>query len=259
MKKKPIKLLFLDIETAPMKGYFWGQFDQNIPSEMVKERTSMLAWGAKWLGSKEVIYHDQSKAKNTRNDKGLVTKLWKLLKQADIVVCHNITFDKKKSQARMAINQIKPAKPYREICTLKIARKHFKFDSNKLADLAVMLGCKLRKYKHSKFAGNTLFTECLEGNQEAWKEMRKYNPMDVLVLEEVFTKLIPWDNTINFNLFHEDNENRCSCGSFVVRKEGFYSYKKTTKYQQYSCQTCGKWWHGSVNLISTVKRRDMLK
>jgi len=262
MSKQQVKILFLDVEMAPMKGYFWGLFDQTIPLNMVKERSSMLAWGAKWLGSKEIIYHDQSKKpKNKiRNDKSLLKKLWRLIYQADIVVSHNIAFDKKKSNGRMLVNEIKPVRPYQEICTLKIARKHFKLDSNKLADLGIVLGCKVEKYEHSKFAGNSLFVECAEGNPAAWKEMQIYNPDDVLLLEEIYTRLIPWDNTINFNPHYDDNENRCSCGSFVVKKEGTKTKRtKAGKYQQYSCKTCGKWWTGTTNLLSKIKRRDMLK
>lgn len=263
MSKLQVKVLLLDIETAPMEVFCWGLFDQTIPLNMIKHRTSMLAWGAKWLGQKEIFYHDQSKRQNVRDDKQLVKKLWRLVRQADIVVCHNIQFDKKKSNARMVSNGMKPIRPYREVCTLKIARKHFKFDSNKLADLAVVLGLKLRKYS-GKFAGNELFVQCLKGNKAAWKEMKIYNPRDVLVLEQIFLKLIPWDNTINFNTYQEDNENRCSCGSFVVQKEGTLSKPATKhtnagKYQQYSCKTCGKWWRGATNLLSKIKRRDMLR
>jgi hypothetical protein len=252
------KILFLDIETLPMEVYTWGLFDQNIPLEMVKVHTTMFSWAAKWAGKAKIYYQDVTKEKNIRNDKKITENLKKLIDQSDIVIGHNLdSFDKKKTNYRIIVNNLKPT-DYRVIDTLKIARKHFKFDSNKLAHIAEILDVKFKKLKHKEFPGNKLWVECMAGNKKAWAEMKRYNFEDVLVFEEFYKKLIPWDKSLNFNTYNDNNENKCSCGSFVLKKWG---YRRTNagKYQRYMCDTCGKYHYGKHNLLTSLKRSDMHK
>ena len=37
-----------------------------------------------------------------------------------------------------------------------------------------------------------LWTECLNGNRQAWAEMKRYNIHDVLSTEELYTKIQAW-------------------------------------------------------------------
>ena len=121
-----------------------------------------------------------------------------------------------------------------------------------------VLGLKNTKLVQRKFAGHELWKECLKGNKEAWKEMRQYNPQDIVVTEELYEMLLVNDNSINFNVYEDNSENKCSCGSFVVNKKGF-RYTNAGKYQSYVCKGCGKKWQGKTNLLTKIKRRDMLK
>ena len=45
------KVLYLDIETKPIKAWIWGTFNQNIPLNMIIEDWSVLSWSAKWANS----------------------------------------------------------------------------------------------------------------------------------------------------------------------------------------------------------------
>lgn len=258
MKESP-KVLLLDIETAPLEVYVWGMFDQNVPLEMVKEHTSMLCWAAKWLDEPK-IYFDKVNINTLRKDKKICASLKKLVDEADIIIGHNIKkFDRKKSNYRILVNNLEPTNNYTKIIdTLQIAKKFFSFDSNKLEHLAKILGLKYQKLKHEKYSGNSLWVACLNKDKAAWKEMEHYNRYDVLVLEECYKKLIPWDNSINFNVYNENSENKCSCGSFVVKKNGF-RYTSAGKYAAYKCGSCGKQWQSRLNLLTTLKKRDMFK
>lgn len=240
MKTGP-KVLVFDIETAPIIGYVWGLWDNNVSLNQVKSDWYVLSWSAKWLGSapSEIMYADQRNANNIENDGKILKKIWELLDEADIVVTQNgKSFDQKKLNARFVINGMKPPSSYKHIDTKLLAKKHFGFTSNKLEYMTDKLCKKYKKLTRTKFPGFEMWSECLKGNLKAWKEMERYNKYDVLSLEELYTKLIPWDSSVNFNLYHEEDTQVCTCGSTSFLKRGFY-YTNVGKYQRYRCNTCG--------------------
>ena len=102
-----------------------------------------------------------------------------------------------------------------------------------------------------------MWRECLAHNEEAWKEMEVYNKHDVLALEELYTKLIPWDSSINFNLYRDNVDHVCKCGSGNLVKYGFY-YTSAGKYQRYRCKACGAEVRSKDNLFSKDKRKSLL-
>ncbi len=231
------KILVFDIETAPILGYVWGLWENNVGLNQIHSDWYVLSWAAKWLGEKRMMQQDQSKAKNIEDDKGLLKGIWDLLDKADIVITQNgKSFDQKKLNARFVINGMQPPSSYKHIDTKILAKKHFAFTSNKLEYMTDKLCTKYKKLKHTKFEGFDLWKECLRGNKAAWREMRKYNKYDVLSLEELYTKLIAWDNTINFSNIL--GELVCTCGSKSFVKRGFF-YTSVAKYQRYRCSKCG--------------------
>jgi len=251
------KVLVYDIETAPMLAYVWGLWDQNVGLSMIKSDWHILSWSAKWLGEKKVMYADQREAKNIEDDSRILAMIWQLLDEADIVITQNgKKFDQKKLNARFILNGFKPTSPYKHIDTLEIAKKHFKFTSNKLEYMTDKLCKKHKKLTKRKFSGFSLWSECMKGNKKAWKEMEKYNKLDVTSLEELYNKLIPWDNSVNFNLYRDDEVNECKCGCSEFKKKGF-AYTQKSKFQRYICTKCGANSRGSVNLFSTKKQKSL--
>jgi uncharacterized protein YprB with RNaseH-like and TPR domain len=252
MKNKP-KVLFFDIETAPILGYVWGLFDQNIGLNQIHKDWHVLSWCAKWQGDKSVMYSDQSKAPKIEDDKKILKEIWHLLDEADIVVTQNgKSFDVKKLNARFIIHGFQPPASFRHIDTLRLARKHFGFTSNKLEYMTKTLNKKFKKLSHKKFAGFELWKACLAGNKSAWAEMKKYNMYDVLSLEELYDKLIPWDGAINFNVYSEDESFACRCGSTSFLKRGF-KYTDSGKFQRHRCNKCGAETHSKANQLSKSK------
>ena len=258
-KPKGAKVLIFDIETAPMLGYVWGLWENNVGLNQVFKDWHVLSWSAKWLGDapSKVMYSDQRNVKNIEDDSKLLSGIWKLLDEADVVITQNgDSFDVKKLNARFILNGFRPPSSYRRIDTKKLAQKHFNFTSNKLEYMTDKLCVQYKKLKHTGFQGFDLWKECLAGNIKAWKEMEKYNKYDVLSLEELFTKLIPWDNTVDFNLYHNDEENECKCGSTDFSKNGFY-YTASGKFQKYKCKDCGSETRDRTNLLSKNKRSSL--
>lgn len=247
------KILLFDIENTPLVTYTWGIWEQDVIE--VKEEWYILCFAYKWLGEKEthvVALPDfQGYKKDRKNDEKLVKKLWELFDKAEIIVAHNgDQFDIKKANARFIQYGFEPPQPYKTIDTLKVARRHFKFDSNKLDYLGQYL--KLgRKLPHT---GKHLWFGCMEGDEKSWKLMREYNKQDVILLEKVYLKLRGWMTTSpNINLVFGTVNNCPKCGSEHIQRRGF-GYTTLTSYRRYKCMNCGAWLHGE-----RVKRDTPLK
>ena len=258
-EKQGPKTLIIDIETSPLICYSWGVFEQNIGLNQVVEDWYILSFSAKWLGDPDnkIIYMDNRKAKDISNDKKLLKEISNLLNEADVVIGQNSRrFDIKKINARFAIHKMKPPSSYRQVDTCQLANKHFGFTSNSLDYLAEKLCTKHKKSKHTKFPGMTLWKECLKRNQEAWKDMEKYNKKDVLVTEELYEILRPWDNSINPNLYTEEVTNLCPCGSDSWSKNGVKRLDSGV-FQRYTCKSCGYETRGKVNLLSKEKKESL--
>lgn len=260
-KKNKPKILLLDIESSPIISYVWGLHDQNVAINQIKTDWHLLSWSAKWAGdpASKIMYMDQRNEKNIEDDSKLLKGIWKLLDDCDVVIGQNSKrFDIKKLNARFILNGMQKPSSFKHIDTVQLARKHFGFTSNKLEYLSNNLCKKYVKQKHKKFAGFELWRECLKGNKQAWKEMEHYNKYDVLALEELYNKLLPWDNSLNPNLYTEGITNICSCGSKKIQKNGF-AYTDSGKFQRYKCADCGAESRSRVNLLSKEKRKSLNK
>lgn len=241
------RVLILDIETAPLEAYVWGLRDQNISLAQIKKDWFVMAWGAKWLDSKDWIYADQRYAKPMDNDKKILENLWTLLDQADIVITQNgKRFDAPRLNARFIMHGMRPPAPYRHLDTYQLVKQVAEFTSHKLEYLTDKLNTKYKKLHHSKFPGWSLWTECLNGNKAAWEEMKKYNIHDVLSTEELYNKIRAWAPETMPKVFNiTDKARECStCGHVGQMREGKPRMAKEYKYVQHSCLKCGVWQKG---------------
>jgi hypothetical protein len=96
----------------------------------------------------------------------------------------------------------------------------------------------------------------MKNNLLAWKEMEVYNKYDVLALEELYHILAPWDTTINWNVYHNNEENVCQCGSKEFKENG-YRYTKTGKFKRFKCKSCGSELQSRKNVLDKSKRDKM--
>lgn len=240
------RILFVDIETAPTRGWVWRAYEDNLLK--TDHDWYMLSFAYKWAHEDDFHcralpdYPEYFK-KNRECDKELINDLWKLFNEADIIIGHNgDQFDIKKSNARFIIHNLEPPSAFKTVDTLKVARRHFKFNSNKLNDLGTYLGVGV-KLPHT---GSHLWFSCMENTDpDSWKLMKQYNVQDVRLLEKVYYRIRPWiTNHPNIHLYNEEHGNACpKCGSFDVIKKGF-TYTLKTKRQQFQCRGCHGWFTG---------------
>jgi RNase_H superfamily len=235
------KILLFDIETSLTRVYVFDLYPKHGGTNVVEidEPWYMLSFSWKWLGQKHTcvaaLPDFPGYAKNRSCDKALVTELYRLISEADIIVAHNgDRFDLRKSNARFIEHGFAPPAPYKTVDTLKIARKHFKFDSNRLDDLGHFLGVG-RKLANT---GKALWLGCMSGDPKSWDKMRRYNKQDVRLLEAVYLKLRAWTTT-HPNLDHYTRANACPvCQSKDLVRHSF-AYISTGKRQRMTCKGCG--------------------
>lgn len=240
------RVLLWDIESAPSLGYVWGKWEQNVLSFEHDWYLLSVAW--RWLGEKKThvrgLCDYERFETESENDYELTALAHKLFTEADIVVAHNgIAFDTKKAQARMIFHGFEPPAPFKEVDTLKIARKHFAFTSNKLGDLCDILGIG-RKLETGGFE---TWLGCMRGDPKAWAKMKKYNRQDVVILEKLYLRLLPWTTTHPNMATIADSPDACpkclTVGSMQLR--GTMKTAVSIR-QRYQCQSCGGWSSGRV-------------
>jgi DNA polymerase elongation subunit (family B) len=230
-----LKILALDIETAPNTAYVWGLFKENIPLERLIETGRVMCFAYKWIGAEKV--HFMSEHKHGHEETIRAAK--KVLDSADAVLTFNgERFDLPILNREFLQYKIEPPAPYRSIDLLRVARRRFRFTSNKMDHLATELGIK-GKFKHSGFE---LWVDCMAGKRAAWKEMETYNKQDVEVLIELYHRLLPWiDTHPNHGLYIDGDEPVCTnCGSEDVQSRGV-QHNKTLSYKRFQCGDCGTW------------------
>jgi len=251
-----LKVLVLDIETSPFTAYSYNRWQVNISDLMRKDdEITILSFAYKWLDSTTIHYEE-----NRKNcDKSILEKLSKVLNEADIVVGHNMArFDTPMINTRLVMNNLPSCSPYRIIDTLKIAKKHYRFERNTLDWVARSLGCS-RKLEHKAFPGMSIWIEMLHGNDEAWVENKAYNKMDVQVTEEIYFKMRAFTKPhASIVVGSESTSKRCvSCGSHDLNEFG-YTYTNTSKFQQYKCVSCGSFSRGRKNLLPKEAKENLL-
>lgn len=251
-----LKILLLDIETAPLRSFTWGLWKQNVGLNQIENDWFMLTWSAKWYGKNEKTVGMRLKKEEAieQDDSRILEKLWKLMDEADVVIGHNgDKFDIPKINTRFIKNGFMPPSPYRTVDTLKIAKRHFRFTSNKLDYLGDFLGVG-RKIDTGGFE---LWERCYKGENKALKEMLDYNLQDVLLLEDVYDKLKPYCSIHPSHAVTSDEECCPKCGSTHVHKRGLVHTNVST-FQRFRCMDCGSWSRGRSNIRSKEAMKNTL-
>ena len=234
------KVLILDIETAPNIAYVWRFFKENVGAKQVIENSYMLSFAAKWLGEDKIYYEDLS----NQHEKDMLIVLHALLDSADIVVAHNGDgFDIPHIQGRFVLHGLQPPSPYKQVDTVKVAKKEFNFPSNSLEYLSNVLDLPIKKGGHKKYPGFELWLGVLRNDPEAWAEMKEYNTLDIKTLELLYLKFLPYMRFHpNVGVFEDNGEDHIcpKCGSKHVQRRGF-AHTNVGRYQRFQCNDCGGW------------------
>lgn len=252
------KVLVFDIETSLMKVWSFGLWKQNISIDQIIDHPHLLCWAAKWLEEDE-IYSDmlpnytRNYKRNKKDDIRIVTKLHKLMDEADILIGHNgDRFDIPYMNTFFIKHGLPPISPSKSIDTLKIARQYFRFPSNKLDYLGMYLELG-RKKEHE---GIGLWIGCQTGCEDSWKRMLEYNIQDVELLEKIYIELRPYmKNHPNMSMYRIDSDSRMCpvCESKDVHRKGYY-HSNAGKYIRFKCNDCRHNFRGVKNLGKSIQR-----
>lgn len=254
------RVLVLDIETAPMLGYLWSMWQNGISLNAIESQTYILSWAAKWVGQDTVhadaLYYNPDYTAGTEDDTRMLEGIWKLLDEADFVVGHNSdAFDLKWLNSRFLLSGMQPYSPVRPIDTLKITKRNFKFNSNKLENLLQLM------YGEGKMdaGGMPSWIGCIKGDKESWETMIEYNKFDVVQTERYYLDIRAWDKSHPNAAMHVLGDHNCTaCGSWKVEPVvGKYQYTNAAKYQLYRCE-CGHQMRSKTNLLDSATRKSML-
>ena len=240
-----MKILLLDIESSPNTAHVWGLWQQNVSINQLMESSYVLCYAAKWLGTDHVYFDSVHRSK----PKSMLKGIHELLDSADAVIHYNGTkFDIPTLNKEFLLHKLLPPSPYKQIDLLRVVRSNFRFPSNKLDYVSQRLSLG-SKQEHE---GHDLWVKCMNGDKDAWKRMEAYNIQDVVLLERLYDKLLPWiKNHPNQNLF---SESVCcpSCGQTNLQKRGT-AVSSTGTYQRYQCKSCGTWSQGTKSLKKMVE------
>jgi len=241
-----IKRLFYDIETSYNIGKFWRTgYKCVINSSDVIIPRAIICVSYKWEGEDKVHTLKWDKG----DDKKLVKKFLKVMQEADELVGHNIDRYDTKFLLTRAIQHGIPALPkYYSDDTLKIAKKHFIFNDNRLNTIATQLGLggKLNHTGMQMWDDIVLYDKLNIGNKKDYEKsfnlMVKYCEKDVMLTEEVYHKLSQYsENKVHHGVLNGNPRSSCpNCGHVGAKLIDRVSTKGGMLKALMQCTKCGK-------------------
>jgi DNA polymerase elongation subunit (family B) len=251
------KRLFFDIETSPNIGFFWSSgYKVNIPFENILKERAIICIAYKWE------YEDNPHClvwDRNQNDEKMLREFIEIANDADEIIGHNVNeFDLPWIRTKCIKHNIPCFPQYTTIDTLKQARSHFRFNSNKLDYIAQYLGL-----GEKISVGFDLWKKVvLSNDDDSLKEMTTYCMNDVVILEKVYQKLSQYvPHTTHYGVMNTGDKVSCpECGSFDLNPHR-YRYSKTGMVRiQLKCANCGR--HHTVSKTAydnALKKRTQNK
>jgi len=259
LSKNGPRVLLFDLETSAALVYCFGRHKQFINQDAIQEEGGkILCAGYHWLGEANTTVVSHAGEIKEHSDYTVCKYLWNLFDAADVVVAHNaLGFDVRMLAARCIANGLPPLPKVKVLDTLQMARKGFRFPSNKLDSLGEYFKIG-RKVSHS---GIKLWVDVQQGSTEALNKMVEYCAQDVDLLYEVFVLLQKQGlaSGVNFAAYYDDSKTRCkSCGSDNLEFTGKQLTSNTGIFDEVHCKDCGASHRSKRNKLLTVKRKNLL-
>jgi DNA polymerase elongation subunit (family B) len=238
-KKSTYKRLFFDIETSPNLVFSWnvGRKISIDYDNIINERAIIcVCW--KWEGEDKVYSLNWDKG----NDKKLVEKFSQVINSAQEVIGHNsIGFDEKWLRTRCLFHGVSLSPKFNSIDTLKLSRKGFRFNSNRLDYIGKYLGLG----KKEDTGGFSLWKAIVMNNsREALAKMIHYCKNDVILLEKIFQALNPYvESKTSKGIALGGTKVDCpECGSKNIQYRGYSVTLGGSRKRRCQCQECGKYY-----------------
>lgn len=238
-----MKILSFDIETFPIEAYTWGLWQQNVGLNQIKHPGTLASWAAKYIGDDRVYFDSANNSDPATLHKGI----HKLLCDTDVLLTYNgKRFDVPWIQTGFVTHGLRPP-TFQHIDLLHVVRRQFKFPSNKLEYVVKALGIGEKMPNE----GFELWKKCMAGDKAAWAKMQEYNIHDIVLLERLYERVLPYiTNHPNRSLV--EGLVCPNCGSAHYKKDGIRRTKAGI-YQKYACKDCGTPFRGNENLAPKEK------
>lgn len=250
-----MRKLFWDVENLPDIAQTFTLYNTNIPHNNIIESQSLISIAWKWSDEKRIhltsIIDNLKRFKRNVYDDYHVTKTFHKVLQTDesfVLIAHNgDRFDLPKMNAAFIKHGLSPIPDRQTIDTLKVARKYFRFDSNRLDYLSRFLNVGEKMDTGGMELWNNIvqvkYPEVGKASNlalaiKATNKMGRYNKRDVKLLEGVYNKLLPFMHKHPNTLVYDNEVHGCTkCGSKDYYFYGF-RYLISRKYQRYWCKKC---------------------
>jgi DNA polymerase elongation subunit (family B) len=199
------------------------------------EESKIICICYKWYGEDKV--HTLKWDKN-QCDKKMLIKFSKALIKADSIIGHNgEAFDIKWIQKRIAYHGLPPLGKLPTDDTMKQMKKVFNLNSNSLAYSAKYFGLELKGTPGGVQTWlDIMFKKC----SKAMKLMTDYCEKDVIVLSQLYGKILPYIDPKQSVKASNKVVHYCpACGSDDMIKYGTYR-TRVANYQKRRCNNCLK-------------------
>jgi len=237
-------VLLYDIENMAAEIYAWSIWNTN--AIRIKHHPYLLSNAYKWYADPEDdsiqfdgLWDDPKFKPGQRDDEYLALRLHALFDMADVTVAHNgDKFDKRKTNARFMQHDLGPPSPYRTIDTKKENARYTAQLSNALDNLAQQWEIGAKK----QHMGFDLWLGCAQGEKMYTDLMEEYNRHDIVLLEAVYEKLMPWigspGQATSLNRGMWSDKMVCpKCGHDKLIKRGFHR-TLVSEFQTWQCKAC---------------------
>lgn len=247
-KKKELKILFWDLESSLIEGYFFGIWQQNIPVTSIKKHAHLLS--NSWAFNDGEVQGVRLTPDDVRtsNDYHVVKDTIDAINKADLIVTFNgKKFDIKLLNTRALFWGLQPVKYPKHIDLMQDAKRQFKFPSNSMQNISMYLGLGGK----IQTGGISLWQRCAnyddyEDCDAALEQMLVYGRGDIKATRELFYRLKGWSKTtpniglmtkvINGENLKENTELLCvHCGSNNVTMINQKGYTNISAFELYRC------------------------
>ena len=153
-----MKILMLDIETAPDLVYVWDLFKPIIGPKQVVEPRRIISWSAKWYNDGDVIFDSI----NESSEKSMLKSMHKLMDEADVIISYyGSEFDVPRLNTEFIKHGFAPPSPYKQVDLKRVVQNNFRLPSNKLEYVVKAFGVGEKKDVGDAW---THWKKCLAGD-----------------------------------------------------------------------------------------------
>jgi hypothetical protein len=185
-------ILYIDLEVSKSRVFNYGlrvPSGYMNPDDLDKEYY-VICWSASYVGQSKV-WSDCVTTKDAKkwSDKNILGRLRELMDAADIIAGHNVDgYDIRRANTRFLLNGIEPVTEKKTLDSLKIARKKFAFESNRLDYISQKLGLRPK----DDIRNSDWLKIVTTGDEATLRKVLRYNKGDVVSGKGVLSRLMKY-------------------------------------------------------------------